>query len=115
MSSSESISLSSEKNTVWLVYILHVLGFFTGGLTSIAAIIVNYVKMSDMKSSVAKSHFKWQIRTFWWGLLWSLISLVLTYFLVGLLGFVVLFFWFVYRLVMGMIKLNDNKGMYGVV
>lgn len=114
MSSSESGISASEKNTVWLVYILHVLGFFTGGITSIAAIIINYVKMGDMKSQVAISHFKWQIRTFWWSLLWSVISLVLVYFVVGFLGFVILFFWFVYRLVIGMINLNSGKGMYGV-
>jgi uncharacterized membrane protein len=114
MNSPASDSFASEKNTVWLVYILHVLGFFTGGITSIAAIIVNYVRMGDMNSLVAASHFKWQIRTFWWGMLWSVISLVLTYFLIGLIGFVVVFFWFIYRLVMGMINLNNEKGMYGV-
>ncbi|GGY71918.1 DUF4870 family protein [Marinobacter zhanjiangensis] len=105
---------AAEKNTVWLVYILHVLGFFTGGLTSLAAIIVNYVKLSDLKSNVAISHFRWQIRTFWWSMLFGAISLVLTYFLIGLLGFVILFIWFVYRLVVGMINLNSNNGMYGV-
>ncbi|MEQ8185049.1 DUF4870 family protein [Marinobacter salarius] len=114
MSSIEGHGFSEERNSVWLVYILHILGFFTGGLTSIAAVIVNYVKMGSMRSDVVVSHFKWQIRTFWWGLLWSLISLVLTYFVIGLLGFVVVFFWYIYRLVRGMINLNDNKGMYGV-
>ena len=114
MSSIEGHGFSEERNSVWLVYILHILGFFTGGLTSIAAVIVNYVKMGRMRSDVVVSHFKWQIRTFWWGLLWSLISLVLTYFVIGFFWFVVGFFFFFFFFVWGMINLNDNKGMYGV-
>lgn len=114
MSYAETSEFSEEKSSVWLVYILHVLGFFTGGITSIAAVIVNYMKVGGMKSDVAISHFSWQIRTFWWGLLWSLVSLVLTYFVIGLLGFVMVFIWYIYRLVIGMIHLKDNKGMYGV-
>lgn len=114
MSSVEDNQFSEEKGSVWLVYILHVLGFITGGITSIAAIIVNYAKMEGLKNDIAISHFRWQIRTFWWGLLWSLVSLILTYFVIGLLGFVVVFFWYIYRLVRGMINIKDNKGMYGV-
>lgn len=114
MAESANQSLSDDKNIVWLVYILHVLGFFTGGLTTIAAIIINYVKAGDLQSSIAKSHFKWQVRTFWCSLVWGIVSLVLVYFLVGLLGFLVLFVWYVYRLVIGMINLNNEKGMYGV-
>lgn len=114
MGSFEANKLSEEKGSVWLVYILHVLGFVTGGITSIAAVIVNHVKMGGMKSDVTISHYRWQIQTFWWGLLWSLVSLILTYFVIGLLGFVVVFFWYIYRLVRGMINIKDNKGMYGV-
>lgn len=112
MSSTDTEAFVAEKNTVWLVYILHVLGFFTGGVTSIAAIIVNYVKLGDLRDPVALSHFRWQIRTFWWGLLWGVVSTILVYFIVGLIGFVVLFFWYVYRLIIGMVKLNDGKAMY---
>lgn len=103
---------TAEKNIVWVVYILHALGFFTGGLTSIVAVIVNYIKISDMKSQISVSHFRWQIRTFWWGLLWSLVSLALAYFVIGLLGFFILFLWFVYRLIIGMVSLHKEKGMY---
>lgn len=115
MGSRDQGNFEAEKNTVWLVYILHVAGFFTAGLTSLVAVIINYVKVSDMKSQICASHFKWQLRTFWWGFLWSLVSLVLTYFIVGLLGFILLFIWFVYRIVAGMVKLKDNKGMYGAI
>ncbi|PHQ25178.1 hypothetical protein CLH62_12585 [Marinobacter guineae] len=114
MSSFGSQDFNSEKNTILFIYILHALGFFTGGLTSIAAIIMNYVKLDDIKNPISVSHFKWQMRTFWWGVLWSLVSLILAYFIIGLLGFVVIFFWFVYRLVAGMVNLNKDKGMYGV-
>lgn len=110
-----SVVPESEKSSVWLVYFLHIAGFFTGGLTSLAAIIINHIKRSDLQSPIAVSHFRWQMRTFWWGLLWILVSLALTYFLVGLVGFVLVFFWLIYRIVVGMVKFKDNKGMYGAV
>lgn len=116
MTDSSAKEFTAEKNTIWIIYILHVLGFFTGGLTSVLAIVINHIKLSDMKSPVSVSHFQWQIRTFWWGLLWSLISLVLVFifFFVGLLSFVIVSFWFVYRLVRGMMSLHNDKGMYGI-
>ena len=116
MADSNVKEFTAEKNTVWTIYILHALGFLTGGLSSILAIIINHIKLSDIKSPVSVSHFQWQIRTFWWGLLWSLISVVLVFmfFFVGLLGFVVVFFWFLYRLVRGMMSLHNDKGMYGI-
>ena len=101
--------LASLKQVTMVVYALQALGFLTGGVTAIVAIIVNYVKREDVAGSIYQSHFDWQIRTFWWGLLWGVIGMLL---IVVVVGFAVLFVgwvWTVYRVVKGWLKLTEGK------
>jgi uncharacterized membrane protein len=100
--------LSSLKTLTAVVYGLQAAGFVIG-ITWIVAIVVNYVKKDDVAGTWMESHFRWQIRTFWWGLLWGVIGVVLAFVLVG---FVVLFadaVWVIYRIVKGWLNLNDGK------
>jgi uncharacterized membrane protein len=53
-----------------VVYALQAAGFLFG-ITWIIAAIVDYVKRDDAAGTWLESHFRWQIRTFWWGLLWG--------------------------------------------
>ena len=92
--------LAGLKQVTLVVYVLQALGYLTGGLTAIAAIIVNYIKKEDVAGTLYESHFTWQIRTFWWGLLW------------GVVGFVLWFaawIWMIYRVVKGWLKLTENQ------
>ena len=95
-----------------------VVGAFLTGWPSIIAVILNYVKRSAARGTWLESHFRWQIRTFWFGLLW--ISLCVFFVLVTLgigiliawipIAFVSL--WFIYRIVRGWMALNNNRPMY---
>jgi uncharacterized membrane protein len=95
-----------------------VVGAFLFGWPSIIAVIFNYVKRGEARGTWLESHFRWQIRTFWFGLLW--ISLCVL-FIIGTLGLGILIawlpmvlvgFWFIYRVVRGWLALNDNRPMY---
>ena len=103
--------MSDEKNlktVATVVYALQVAGFFTG-IAWIVAIVVGYVKKDDAKDTWLESHFSWQIRTFWWGLLWGVIGGITTLILVG---FAILFaaaVWIVYRIAKGWLSLAENK------
>ena len=102
----------SLKTITTVVYALHVAGFFTG-IAWIVAIVMNYVKLDDAKGTWLESHFRWQIRTFWWGLLWAAIG-ALTVFV--LIGFAILFadaVWIIYRIVKGWLNLAENKPLPG--
>jgi hypothetical protein len=55
------------------VYALQAAGFLVG-VTFIAAVIINYIKLPDVAGTVYESHFRWQIRTFWWGLGWTVLG-----------------------------------------
>ena len=105
LSAEESAAL---KQVTMIVYVLQALSFLWG-VTAIVGVVVNYVKRDDVRGTVFASHFDWQIRTFWWGLVWGAVGLLLA---IVLVGFVVLFaawVWMIYRVVKGWLKLSEGK------
>ena len=95
-----------------------VIGAFLTGWPSIIAVILNYVKRSEARGTWLESHFRWQIRTFWYGLLWvGLCGLfvVLTLgigILIAWLPLAIVSVWFVYRIVRGWLALREGRPMY---
>ncbi len=94
-----------------------IIGAFLFGWPSIIAVIINYVKRSEARGTWLESHFRWQIRTFWFALLWALIVLVVSAILlvvvVGvatwILGLLALGIWAIYRIARGWLLLKDGK------
>lgn len=86
---------------------------FLTGWPSIIAVIISYVKRSDVRSTFLESHFTWQIRTFWWALLWVVIAGLLFITLIGIpLAWVIAVtagLWVLYRIVRGWIALLSHK------
>jgi uncharacterized membrane protein len=81
-------------------------------------VILNYVKRSDVRGTWLESHFRWQISTFWYGLLWvslCLLFIVLTLgigILIAWVPLVVVGLWFIYRIARGWLRLRDGRPMY---
>jgi uncharacterized membrane protein len=104
-----SEELAALKTIAQVVYILQALSFMFG-VTALVGLIINYVKREDAVGTVYQSHFDWQIRTFWWGLLWGVLGCLL---IIALgLGFLMLFvawIWAIYRVVKGWLKLIEGK------
>ncbi len=95
-----------------------VVGSFVFGLPSIFAVILNYARQSDVAGTYLASHFRWQIRTFWYALLWMLIAGLVSAPLVFLLGAGILTFilaagivglWVCYRVLRGWLALRDGR------
>ena len=88
---------------------------FLTGWPSIIAVILNYIKRSDVRGTYLDSHFSWQLRTFWWSLVWLLVSGVLFITFIGIPFAIVLVMaigiWVVYRIVRGWIALPPRKEM----
>jgi uncharacterized membrane protein len=95
-----------------------IVGAFLIGWPSIIAVILNYVKRSDAAGTWLESHFRWQIRTFWFGLLWVCLcglfvavtfglGILIVWLPLGIVGL-----WFIYRIVRGWIALQDGRPMY---
>ncbi len=89
-------------------YILYLVGFVVG-ITGLIAIIMNYVKRNEMRGTWLESHVDWQIKTFWYSLIGYIVGFLLTAILIGYVIILVVFIWHVYRLIKGLIALNDNK------
>lgn len=101
----------SERTLTFLVYALQAIGLFAG-ITFIVAVVINYVKRDDVRGTVLESHMRWQIRTFWWALLWSVLSALTWLVIVGMLGLLATEIWVIYRIVRGWLNLMDGKPMY---
>ncbi len=96
-----------------------IIGAFVFGWPSIIAVIINYVKRSEVRGTYLDSHFSWQIRTFWWALLMSVViallgftlAIVLIGFAIWIVGFFVLGIWAIYRIARGWLALMDRRAM----
>ena len=126
-----SIDKDPNRTLTLILYVLYIIAIFTGGLLAVIALIINYIKRSDVHGSIFESHFTWQIRTFWWYLIWNIIAFVPFLFLfftgqnpdlfagvalgASVFCIAVIFVawvWIVYRAIKGIVRLNDNRPMY---
>ena len=90
-----------------------VAGGFVFGLPSLVAVFLNYLKRSDVNGTWLESHFRWQIRTFWFTLLWlvvyglliiTIIGIPIAWILIAILGL-----WVGYRVIRGWVALADAR------
>jgi uncharacterized membrane protein len=125
--------VAQESLVTWtnVIYLLHAFSLLTGiigaasvigafliGWPSIIAVILNYVKRDEARGTWLESHFRWQIRTFWFGLLWVSICVLFIIMTLGIgiliawlpLAFITI--WFIYRVVRGWLALRDRRPMY---
>jgi uncharacterized membrane protein len=88
---------------------------FLTGWPSIIGIIISYVKRSEARGTFLESHFTWQIRTFWWALLWVVIAVLLAFTIIGIpVAWVIavgLGIWVLYRIVRGWLALLSHQPM----
>lgn len=101
----------SAKTLTTIVYALYAASYLIG-VSAIVAIVINYVKKEDVAGTFMESHFRWQIRTFWFGLLWGVLGALTFVLVVGWFVLVADGIWIIYRIVKGWLRLNDNKPMY---
>lgn len=102
---------SSNAGITALVYGLQALSLVTG-ITLFVAVIIDYVKRDDVRGSWLESHFSWQIRTFWWSLLWTILGALTVVLLIGYLILGIELLWFIYRVLKGWLRLRDERPMY---
>jgi uncharacterized membrane protein len=119
----------SLVTVVHLVYALHalslligittaatIIGAFVFGVPSIIAVVINYVKRGEARGTFLESHFRWQIRTFWFAFLWCVIGAMMFVTFVGISLAVMVFLaagvWVIYRIARGWLALRDRKPMY---
>ncbi|OGP66135.1 MAG: hypothetical protein A3K22_01580 [Deltaproteobacteria bacterium RBG_16_42_7] len=75
----------SNKTLTAVIYALYAASLLVG-ITCLVAIVMNYVKKEDVAGTFLESHFRWQIRTFWYSLLWGFL---------GVITFIIIIGWFI--------------------
>lgn len=116
-----------------ITYLLYILSYFTAGLLWIVPIFMNYAKRHDADNTWLATHFDWQIKTFWYSIIWFAIGVIIVVFALGglgvsmmsdgnniaigsvllaSLGFIIMgvaFIWHLYRIIRGWIALADGR------
>jgi uncharacterized membrane protein len=97
----------SDDGVALIVYVLYLVGYFTG-ISALVGVIMAHVKVDDA-DPVLRSHYQFQIRTFWIGLLYLVISVPLSLALIGLplLGWWLV--WSIVRIVKGIVLVNEHR------
>ncbi len=96
-----------------------IVGSFIFGIPSIVAVIMNYVRRGDARGTWLESHFRWQLRTFWFAALWVTVAFILSgplmLIVVGFLTFalavIVIGAWIIYRVARGWLRLKDAQAI----
>ena len=90
-----------------------IVGAFVFGWPSIIAVIINFVTRSRVRDTWLESHWRWQMRTFWYALLWGLLAALLAITIIGLVvavpAVVITGVWVLYRVVRGWLVLLDRR------
>ena len=95
-----------------------IIGAFLTGWPSLIAVVLNYVKRGEVRGTWLESHFRWQIRTFWFGLLWTVLCVLFVLFTLGIgiivawIPMVFVSLWFIYRILRGWMALSSRRTMY---
>jgi uncharacterized membrane protein len=123
--SQNAVPSTSVVTVAHIVYALHafailtgvlgaatVIGSFVASIPSLVAVILNYFKRSEARGTWVYSHYRWQIRTFWFALLWAILGVVSMIVLIGFAILIVLTLWLLYRIVRGWLRLRARRPMY---
>ncbi|MBP1152443.1 MULTISPECIES: DUF4870 family protein [Methylocaldum] len=105
---SDARDLSKEKRLTQVIYALQAASFLVG-ITYIVAAVINYVKWPDVAGTWLETHFRWQIRTFWYGILWGIVGGLTLFAFVGYVILTANTIWIVYRIAVGWMALSEDR------
>ncbi|MDE2368356.1 MAG: hypothetical protein KGN16_05235 [Burkholderiales bacterium] len=96
-----------------VLYGLHVLTWLSVGIFSVIAMIINYVKRPDLPDDFYRSHYRWQARSFWFTLLWLVLTSPLWLFMIfpGMFASSLVGLWYLYRYIRGWMSFAENRAM----
>ena len=101
---SENLSGITQRQIIHLIYGLFGIGLLSAGIFGIAilaAVILAYIKRSELIGTVYASHRDWVLKTFWWGLLWLILSCIASFIFIGYITGLIALVWIVYRVAKG--------------
>lgn len=103
------LPLRKVTHVIYGLFALGILSAGVFGVATIAAIVLAYLKRSDAAGTVYAAHFDWILSTFWWSILWFVLSALGTFIFIGWITGVVAFVWMIYRVIKGWLALSSSR------
>lgn len=100
-----------DRTVMHVLYGLHTLAWFSGGIFAVIALVINYVRRADETDALYLDHHGYMIRTFWWTLLWLVVFAPLWLLLVlpGAIAYFMIWLWYLYRCIRGWMRFDSNR------
>ena len=102
---------ANDRTFMYVLYGLHTVAWASMGTLAVIAVILNYIKRTDETDAVYASHHNYMIATFWWTVLWLVVTapLWLLFVLPGALAYTIVGLWYLYRCLRGLFKFSEGK------
>jgi uncharacterized membrane protein len=109
----QTYDADEPRTLTHVLYALHTVTWFSGGIFSVIAIIINMVRFGDLPDDFYRSHWRWQSRTFWYALTAFIVTapLWLLFLFPGWIAYILIGLWYLYRCVRGWIAFADRRAM----
>jgi len=101
----------ADRTTVNVLYGLHTVAPFTMWSLAVIALVINYIRRADEHDAVYVTHHNYMIATFWWTMLWLVVTgpLWLLFVFPGWIAYSIIGLWYIYRCVRGWLRFNDGR------
>ena len=101
----------NDRLVMQILYGLHTLAWFSGGVFALVALIINYLRRADETDALYLAHHRFMITTFWWTLVWLVLlsPLWLLFIVPGAIAYAVVWLWYLYRCLKGWLRFNANR------
>jgi uncharacterized membrane protein len=104
---------AEPRTLTHVLYALHTVTWFSGGIFSVIAVVINMLNFASLPDDFYRSHWRWQSRTFWFALVAFLVTapLWLLFVVPGWIAWILIGLWYLYRCVRGWIAFGDRRAM----
>ena len=101
---------AGDRTVMQVLYGLHTLAWFSAGAFAVIALILNYLRRSDEHDALYVDHHNYMIATFWWTLLWLVLTSPLWLLIMpGFIAYGVIWLWYLYRCIRGWMRFNAHR------
>lgn len=100
-----------DRTVMYVLYGMHTLAWFSGGVFAVIAVIINYLRRADESDALYVDHHNYMISTFWWTLLWLVLlsPLWLLFIFPGAAAYGLVWLWYLYRCIRGWMRFGSNR------
>ena len=107
------VKTSGDRTVMHVLYGLHTLAWFSGGVFAVIALIMNYLRRDGEVDPLYVAHHNYMISTFWWTLLWLVLlsPLWLLFVLPGFVAYGIVWLWYLYRCIRGWLRFNNGQSV----